>query len=176
MKRFFLEKVKNSHIIIAAVLTVVMLGVMDIYSLPAIAKAAGGIPAFDLQTFGYSQQTAEQFLNALSDSGRALFLHFQLPLDFAFAFVYTFLFLALFIRLHPKGYKLSFLPLILFCLDIVENTLSVLFLKLNTIPPVLFKIGSAVTLTKNLFTAICAVIIIVFLILWLIHRKKKKKD
>ena len=76
MKRFFLEKVKNSHIIIAAVLTVVMLGVMDIYSLPAIAKAAGGIPAFDLQTFGYSQQTAEQFLNALSDSGRALFLLF----------------------------------------------------------------------------------------------------
>lgn len=174
MVDFFLNKVKNIHVAISAVLSILMLGVMDIYSLPAIAEAAGGIPAFDLQTFGYSKAVAQQFLSALSESGKNLFLHFQLPLDFAFAFVYTFLFLALFIRLHKLGQKLYFLPIILFCLDIAENTLSVIFLKRATVPDVLFSIGSIVTLSKNLFTLICAVLIIVFLILWLKNRKKNK--
>ena len=174
MIQFFKNKVKPIHITIVAVLSLLMLGVMDIYSLPAIAKAAGGIPAFDLQTFGYSHESALQFIGALSESGKSLFLHFQLPLDFCFAFVYTFLFLSLFIKLHPVGSKLCFLPILLFIADIIENTLSICFLKLNTISVGLTAFGSAVTLCKNLLTLICAVTIIVFLILYLIKRKKRK--
>ena len=174
MRRFFLYKVEPVHIIITAILTVLLLGIMDIYTLPTIAKEAGGIAAFDLQTFGYSKDTAVQFLSNLSAEGKALFLNFQLPLDYLFAVVYTFLFLALFIRLNEIGYKLCFLPLILFCLDIIENTLSVVFLKSATVPDTLFHIGSAVTLIKNIFTLVCTVTIIVFLILWFKNRKKYK--
>ena len=155
MRRFFLYKVEPVHIIITAIITVVMLGIMDIYTLPTIAKEASGIPAFDLQTFGYSKETAMLFLNNLSAEGKALFLNFQLPLDFLFAVVYTFLFLALFIRLNEIGYKLCFLPIILFCLDIIENTLSVVFLKSTSVPDMLFSIGSIVTLSKNIFTLVC---------------------
>lgn len=176
MKQFFTQKLKGIHIGIAAVLTLIMLGIMDIVTLPAIANAAGGIPAFDLQTFGYSKETAMQFLQALSADGRALFLHVQLPLDFAFAFVYTFLFLALFYRLHPLGSKLIFLPVLLFVLDLAENTRSVLFLKLDTIPDALFTLGSCVTLAKNACTLACGILIIVFLILWFKNRKKQKSE
>ena len=174
IKQFFLYRLKNQHIILLAVLSLLMLGVMDIYSLPAIAKAAGGIPAFDLQTFGYSHQTAQAFLNNLSESGRKLFLYFQLPLDFAFAFVYTFLFLALIIRLNKIGYRLCFLPLILFLLDITENTVSVIMLTAPKLPPALSIFGSVITVSKNLFTLLCALVIIVFLILKLKNRRKKK--
>ena len=176
MKQFFEEKVKSVHIIIAAVLTIVMLGVMDIYSLPAIAKAAGGIPAFDLQTLGYSHETAIQFLSNLSESGRNLFLHFQLPLDFAFAFVYTFLFLALMVRLNKIGYKLTFIPLILFVLDIVENTLSVIMLKASSVSTGLTRFAATVTFSKNIFTHLTSLILIVFLLLWLVRRKKKNRN
>ena len=175
MISFFTDSIKPVHIIITAALTILMLAVMDIYSLPMIAKAAGGIPAFDLQTFGYSYETATQFLNNLSQSGRNLFLHFQLPLDFAFAFVYTFLFLTLFIRLHPVGSKLCFIPLILFVLDIIENSLSVVLLKADNISTGLVKLASTVTFSKNLFTWLCSLIIIVFLILWFKNRKKNQK-
>ena len=174
MRRFFLYKVEHVHIIITAIITVVMLGITDIYTLLTIAKEAGGIPAFDLQTFGYSKETAMQFLNNLSAEGKALFLNFQLPLDFLFAVVYTFLFLALFIRLNEIGYKLCFLPIILFCLDIIENTLSVVFLKSTSVPDMLFSIGSVVTLSKNIFTLVCTVTVIVFLIFWFKNRKKNK--
>ena len=174
MRRFFLYKVEPVHIIITAVLTVLLLGIMDIYTLPTIAKEASGIPAFDLQTFGYSKETAMQFLTKLSAEGKALFLNFQLPLDYLFAVVYTFLFLALFTRLHEIGYKLCFLPLILFGLDIMENTLSVVFLKSASVPDILFTVGSAVTLTKNIFTLVCTLTVIVFLVLWFKNRKKNK--
>ena len=171
MNNFFL-KLKGFHIIIAAALTLIILGVMDIYSLPAIEKAAGGIKAFDLQTLGYSYDTANAFLKGLSEEGRNLFLHFQLPIDFVFAFVYTFLFLALFIRLNKAGYKLIFLPIILFILDIAENTISIILLKSARLSAPLVAVGGTVTLLKNLFTLICSVIIIVFLILYFVRRKK----
>ena len=174
MNNFFMTKIKSIHIIIAAALTIVMLGLMDLYSLPAIAKAAGGIPAFDLQTFGYSHETATAFLQNLSESGKRLFLHFQLPLDFAFAFVYTFLFVALFMRLHPVGRKLVFIPYILFVLDLVENSLSVVMLKANTVGTGLTNLASTVTFAKNMFTWLTSLILIVFLILWLKNRKKKQ--
>ena len=174
MKKLFKETVKSGHIFITAILTVVMLGIMDIYTLPFIAKAAGGIPAFDLQTLGYSEATAQAFLSALSESGRSMFLHVQLPLDFMFAFVYTFLFLALFIRLNKVGEKLYFIPLVLFVLDIAENILSLYFLTSASVSSTWFAIGSAVTLLKNVFTLICTVMILVFLIIWLIQRKKAK--
>lgn len=168
-----MRKVNKVHIIISAVLSIIMLGIMDSYSLPLIAKQAGGIAAFDLQTFGYSKDTALKFLSALSESGKELFLNFQLPLDFAFAFVYTFLFLALIIRLNKNGYKLAFAPVILFILDIAENTLSVIFLRLKDFPLFLLSVGSAVTLTKNIFTLICSVIIIVFIIIKIKNRRKR---
>ncbi len=174
MISFFRYRLKPLHIWLAAILSIAMLAVMDIYSLPAIAKEAGGIPAFDLQTFGYTPQTATAFLQALSESGKRLFLRFQLPLDFAFAFVYTFLFLALMIRLNKRGAQLIAFPILLFLFDITENIFSIVFLTRSEIPQVLFQIGSAVTLTKNALTAICALIIIVFLILLLKNRKKKK--
>ena len=173
MKNFFVNKLKPVHIVLAAVLSIVMLAVMDIYSLPEIAKAAGGIPAFDLQTFGYSHETAVQFLSALSDSGRRLFLHFQLPFDFAFAFVYTFLFVALFVRLNKIGIRLCFVPLILFALDIAENTLSVIMLKASRLSTGITALASTVTFAKNGFTLLCTIIIIVFAVLWFKNRKKK---
>ena len=175
MKNFFL-KLKSSHIIIASVLTIIILGIMDFYSLPAIEKAAGGIKAFDLQTFGYSFETANAFLNSLSEEGRSLFLHFQLPLDFIFSFVYTFLFLALFERLNKSGHRLIVFPIILFALDIAENTISIILLKSTELSHSIVAVGGTVTLLKNIFTLICSVIIIVFLIIFFVKRKQNKKS
>lgn len=173
MKTFFQTKIKPVHIIIVAVLTLLMLGFMDIYTLPRIAREAGGIAAFDLHTFGYSHQTACDFLSQLSQSGRQLFLHVQLPVDFAFAFVYTFLFFALYCKLYTHGDKLCIFPALLFVMDIAENTLSVVFLRAKEVSPALTTAGSAITFTKNILTLICAVIAIVLVVRYFIQRKKQ---
>jgi hypothetical protein len=54
---------------------------MVIWTLPAIATAAGGLAVFDMRPTGYSPQEARAFLAALTDEGRALYLGPQRLLD-----------------------------------------------------------------------------------------------
>jgi hypothetical protein len=54
---------------------------MVFWTLPAIAQAAGGLSAFDLRPFGYSEAEARAFLTALSAEGRALYTGPQRWLD-----------------------------------------------------------------------------------------------
>lgn len=54
---------------------------MVLWTLPTIAREAGGLPAFDLRPFGYSEAEARAFLTALSAEGRALYTGPQRVLD-----------------------------------------------------------------------------------------------
>ena len=55
--------------------------VMLTWTLPTIAAAAGGLPAFDMRPQGYSLDDARAFLAALSSEGLALYRNVQLKLD-----------------------------------------------------------------------------------------------
>jgi len=61
--------------------TVVVYGVMVLWSLPRIAAAAGGLAAFDMRPTGYSFDEAKGFLAALSPDGVAFYLGVQEKLD-----------------------------------------------------------------------------------------------
>ena len=67
------------------------------------------------------------------------------------------------------GSKLIFLPIALFVVDVIEDVLSIVMLKTAQFIPV----ASAVSATKNILTYACSIVILVFLIMWLVKRKKK---
>jgi len=61
--------------------TLVLYGVIVLWSLPQISKAASGLPPFDLRPLGYSLDEATAFLAALSGEARDFYLGPQHWLD-----------------------------------------------------------------------------------------------
>ncbi|MDK3019040.1 hypothetical protein [Pseudodonghicola flavimaris] len=61
--------------------TLAVYGTMAGWTLPAIARDAGGLAALDMRPGGYSPEEARAFLVALGDRGRAIYLGPQHRLD-----------------------------------------------------------------------------------------------
>ena len=57
---------------------------MGLWTLPAIRREAGGLPAFDVRPTGYTLEDAQVFLASLSEEGRALYGGLQAQLDAVF--------------------------------------------------------------------------------------------
>ncbi|MCB1369192.1 MAG: hypothetical protein KDK00_15600, partial [Rhodobacteraceae bacterium] len=64
--------------------TLLLYGVMVLWSLPQVAAAAGGQVAFDMRPGGYTFAEAMAFLAALSEEGQAFYLGTQHRLDSAY--------------------------------------------------------------------------------------------
>ncbi len=168
MKEYFSSQSTKKYLIISAIVSVVALAGMDIFLFPAVKAAAGGIAAFDLQAFAYPKAVGEQFIQNITATGKTYF-YAAIALDFVFMFAYTYLFLGLFIKLNKIGYKLIFLPIALFAVDVIEDVLSIIMLKTDKFIPA----ASAVSAAKNILTYACCITALVFLINWLVKRKKK---
>lgn len=74
-----------------------------VWSLPAIAAEADGLRPFDLRPQGYSFDEAREFLTALSDRGRELYLGPQQWLDTAYPLLLALTLSLAFLRLAPPG-------------------------------------------------------------------------
>ena len=71
---------KNAFWLVFAA-TLAVYATMLIWTLPSIMEAAGGLAPFDMRPLGYSYDEASEFLTALSDDGRSLYLDVQHWLD-----------------------------------------------------------------------------------------------
>ena len=110
--------------VFAAALTIYL--VMVTWTLPGIASAAGGLPAFDLRPGGYSPDEARAFLGALSDEGRTLYRGPQKILDLFYPALLAIVLAGGAIRLfRPGPLRWIFLVLILVGMgaDYTENAL-----------------------------------------------------
>lgn len=164
----------NTPLFVSGALTVVLLAVMDIFLLPAVEKAAGGLRCFDLQTFGYSYETAAAFLSALSEEGRQLYQFVQIPVDTAFLVAYTVFFVLALRRLFASKAALI-LPFLLAIADFAENTCTFLMLRdPGVLTPQTGAIFGAVTLCKTLLMYAVFALLLAGLIRCFVQRKKKK--
>lgn len=75
---------------------------MLLWSLPAIARMAGGILPFDMRPMGYSAEEARDFLSALSTEGRAFYRDVQHWLDLAFPGLFALSLILGFLKLAPR--------------------------------------------------------------------------
>lgn len=75
---------------------------MVLWSLPEIARQAGGIPPFDMRPTGYSAEEARAFLSALGDEGRAFYRDVQHWLDLAFPGLFALSLILGFLKLAPR--------------------------------------------------------------------------
>lgn len=167
------EKLLNILLIIFGVLTLIICGVMNLYLIPVIENTTNGIRIFDMNSFGYSYETARNFVSLLSEKGLKTYLYCQLPLDFIYPVTYTAFFMLALNKLK-KGKKLLMLfPICLMIFDYTENIFSEIMLH-NEFSAAVSNAASAVTVCKSLLMYITIGLIITLTVIKLLQKNKMK--
>lgn len=156
------EKTKTVLLILSGIATLGICGVMNLYLIPLIERTTNGIRMFDMQSFGYTYDTAKEFVSLLSEQGRDTFLHRQLPLDFFYPVAYGAFFMLALHKLTPGKKGLLILPAALMLCDYAENIGSIVMLKTD-FSAAAAHAGCAFTVAKTLLMyAVIALILILF--------------
>lgn len=162
------EKTKNVLLAVSAALTLIICGVMNLYLIPLIERTTNGIRMFDMQSFGYTYDTAKEFVRLLSAEGLDTFLHRQLPLDFFYPVAYGAFFMLALNKLTPDKKGLLILPAALMLCDYAENVCSIVMLTTD-FSAAAAHAGCAFTVAKTLL--MYAVIILPVILV--IHKIRK---
>lgn len=156
---------KKKYIItaVSGALTALITGIMDFILLPSIEDGTEGMRFFDMNSFGYSYESAQTFISSLSDKGVETALHIQLPLDFVYPIIYTIFFISLIFIISKKKSKLAVFPILLFISDYIENICSIIMLKADSLSKGLATLASTVTVIKSGLMTVTFLIIMVLI-------------
>ena len=150
--------------------------IMNLILIPRIEANTNGTRCFDMNLF-YKPETAREFLNLISDDGRFIYLHRQLPLDFVYPVFYTLLFVSLICLLCKSGAGRRALltgAAVLAVSDYAENIMSIIMLK-SGIPSDTFAVtASIITSLKTIVMYLLILSILALLIKFIITRRKGK--
>lgn len=167
-KSFIMNRKRKTLLWISGAATLAICAVMNLWLIPAIEGGylidqTQGVRCFDMQSLGYSVETANRFLAQLTEEGRDLYLHVQLPLDFFYPVAYGTFFTLLICALKKKISPLATIPLLLMLFDYAENICSIVMLRRMTATKALAGFASTMTVTKSLLLTATALVCIVLL-------------
>ena len=154
---------------------------MLFYTIPQVEKHASGMKLFDLMPGGYSFEYAIELLAKLGESGRELYLYYQLPLDYLypglFAVSCSLLLSWLLLKSRNKSSKLfysCFIPIVAGVFDYLENSFIVYFLThYPNISSGSVYVSSAMTLAKSVMTTLSFVFLIVAVLAFYSRKDKQ---
>lgn len=166
-----MSKTRKTVLILSGVLTAVICLVMNLFLLPHMEAATGGIRCFDMN-FNYSYETAKALLDALGTELKAYYLHVQLPLDFVYPVAYTTFFVLLINTLLNKKSKLVVLPFVLAVCDYGENIGIIRMLTADTLSAVTVSIANGFTMVKTILLYVTILLILVLIIRKIVMKKR----
>ena len=159
---------KTAYWIVFAVTLAVYLTMLT-WTLPGISADAAGLVPFDMRPMGYTPDEAREFLAALGDKGRDLYLGPQASLDLLYPLVLAIV-LAGAVSVLIADWRLRGV-LYIFILggmlaDYTENTFVALMLEYTEpVPDRLASLASKATVTKSVLTGLAMIAILGGLIL-----------
>ncbi len=172
----------KSGIIILFLLAHLVLFLMMVFTFPRI-NAQIGTQAFDLKTFGYSQEEATLMIQNLDQSTIDFYIFPQLLLlDILYPILLALFLSTLIIRLsnlilvNPNHIysNLFMLPFIAMLIDYLENIMILVMITNPTeVSSGVIKAASIFTQMKGTFTTISWVVILILFVIWL---NKKWRD
>ena len=170
-----MKKKQTLPLVLSGALSAVLLGVMDLFLLPAIERAAGGLRCFDLQLSGYDFETARAFVQALSAQGRQLYLFAQLPVDCVFLVAYT-VFFVLALKKLSAPRAMFVWPAALAVCDLCENCCTaVLLCGFDRLSPATVAVFGKVTGFKSLMMYAVFVALVISAVRFLLNRRKVRR-
>ncbi len=172
----------KSGIVILFLLAHLVLIMMMVFTFPRI-NAQLGSQAFDLKTFGYTQEEATLMIQNLDQSTIDFYIFPQLllldilyPILLALLLSTLIIRLSYLIRLSPNHIysNLFILPFIAMFIDYLENSLIlVMITNPEEISSGLIKLASIFTQLKGAFTTMSWLVILILFVIWL---NKKWRD
>lgn len=133
-------------------------------TLPAIARDAAGLTAFDMRPAGYTPAEARAFLTALGDEGRALYLGPQHLLDLIYpALLAAVLIGALWVLLPPLWLRGSLILAALagMAADYTENArVAAMLVHTGPVPDAMVAAASRASQTKSMLTSVAMLAIV----------------
>jgi len=148
-------------------ITAINYAMMLFYTMPKLWQASGGMLIFDLRVAGYSTETAQAFLDAISAEGRQLYLTTQHMLDTIFPALLAVSLIVTLYRLAPKLPVLYLTPIAGALFDYYENAAVREMLLSKVADPALVEMASLLTNLKFASIALSFLSII-----WLWQRRK----
>jgi len=174
----------KSGIIILFLLAHLVLIMMMVFTFPRI-NAQIGSQAFDLKTFGYSQEEAALMIQNLDQSTIDFYIFPQLLLlDILYPILLALFLSTLIIRLsnliglRPNHIysNLFILPFIAMLIDYLENSMILVMISNpEDISSGLIKAASIFTQMKSAFTTMSWIVILILFVIWL-HKKRIDKN
>ena len=146
--------------------------IMNLVLIPMIESGTNGIRCFDMQSTGYTYETAKQFLALIGNNGRSVYLNWQLPLDFFYPVAYTAFFMLALKKLSGKTWPLI-VPGALAAFDYAENICSIIMLKNMDVTEGMAKLASTFTVAKSALMTLTFILLAVFFVIWLVKKRKK---
>jgi hypothetical protein len=163
--------------------TGVIYAAMAVWSLPYIAREAGGLLPFDLRPLGYSVGEAKAFLGKLTTEGRTLYLNVQHRLDLAFPALLAATLGWMAFCVPPPGRRAVRWAVAAFAIagmvaDYAENAsvAAMLALPADAVPDALIASASRWTLAKSLGATVALSLGVVLVIRALLARIQAKQS
>ena len=166
------NKTAKTLLWVSGALTAAICLMMNLVLIPMIEAGTNGIRCFDMQSTGYTYETAKEFLALIGNNGRSVYLHWQLPLDFFYPVAYTAFFMLALKKLSGKSWPLI-VPGALAAFDYAENVCTIIMLKNMDVTESLAKIASTFTVIKSGLMTVTFILLAVFFVIWLVKKKKK---
>jgi len=173
----------KTGIVILFLLAHLVLILMMVFTFPRI-NAQFGTQAFDLKTFGYSQEEATSMIQNLDQSTIDFYIFPQLLLlDILYPILLALFLSTLIIRLSnlielsPNRIysNLFILPFIAMFIDYLENSMILVMISNpEEISSGLIKVASIFTQMKSAFTTMSWLVILVLFVIWLTKKWKYK--
>lgn len=159
-------------ITVSSLLTLAIMSVMNFILIPSIESGTEGMRFFDLNFYGYSYESAKLFLSGITDKGRELALHIQMPLDFINPVSYTVFLISCFRLLCGKRSALELLPLMLLIMDYTENVFTLVLLKSDEPTFIIATAASSVTVIKSVLMCVSFLTAFILLLRKLLFKKR----
>lgn len=164
----------KTALIVSGALTAIICCVMNFCLIPIIESSTEGIRMFDMNSFGYSFETAKKFVSLLSAEGLDTYLHKQLPLDFIYPAVYLVFFSLAIIKLKGKKFLVTF-PFTLAVCDYAENIMTEIMLRTDFSEKTAH-VASIITVCKSVLMYAVFIIIIALVILRAVRENRKRAE
>jgi hypothetical protein len=180
--RWFAARAGKKAVGLFLLLFVLMNVILKFLSDKILANSDGKAKIIDLE-FGYTPQDFYTWLDLYGESGREIYFYIAIGVDVVYPIIYTtalifFLVTILesaFPRLVNSLYKFTFVPVLIFVADVVENSCNAIAVKAYPVQmPALVQTASVFTQIKWLLLLLVIAALLMGLVGYLIYRDEAK--
>lgn len=174
----------GKRVLLLFILTNLIYAFMLVITIPKTMAFAGGMKLLDMMPMGYDSEYIQTLFKALGENGRAVYLHYQIPMDMIYPFLFgiSYCLLTAYFLKKLKTFSspyshLCYLPVIGGIADYLENFgIITMLITYPELPQITMTASNAFTMTKSIATTLFFVALIIIFFVFIVKMVKERKS